>query len=213
MAKKKERLKQITTPPGKASYPYLTRPDTKFDPDGDYKVNLILAADEAEKLMAEIDEALEESYQKAIQDNPTKAKKIKKANPPYSEVTDDEGNETGEIQFVFKSKAKITPRNGGEPFEIRPALFDAKGQALPRSVNIGGGSLIKVCGELSPYHTDLVGAGVSLRLKAVQVLELVEFNGQSADRYGFDVEDGFEFTGGQNEPDEAELDDEAEADF
>lgn len=190
---KSQKAQHITTPIGIASYPYLTRPDTKFDSDGEYRVGLILPASDAKSLMKTINEAIKDSVEKAKKDNPQKAKKIQAAKAPYSEVTDEEGNETGEVQFNFKMKAKITPRNGGEPFEVRPALFDAKGKPLPKTVKIGGGSKVKVCAELSPYFTDLVGAGISLRLKAVQVIELVEYNGQSADKFGFGVEDGFDY--------------------
>ena len=37
----------FTTPKGIAQYPWLSKPDTKFSEEGDYKVNLILNAEEA----------------------------------------------------------------------------------------------------------------------------------------------------------------------
>jgi hypothetical protein len=210
--KAKEKVKQITTPTGTASFPFLTRPNTKFDPDGEYRVTLVLPIEDAKPLMQTIDEAMTEAFEKAKTNNPNKVKSIRMAKPPYSEVTDDEGNETGEIQLAFKMKAKITPRNGGEPFEVKPALFDAAGQSLPKSVSIGSGTKMKVCAELIPYFTDLVGAGITLRLKAVQIIELIEYNGQSADKFGFGVEDGFVYASDES-PDtgvEAGFDDEAD---
>ncbi len=210
--KTKEKVKQITTPAGTASYPFLTRPNTKFDADGEYRVTLILPANEAKPLMKSIDEAMKESFEKAKSDNPKKAKSIRMAKPPYTNVTDDNGNETGDIQFGFKMKAKITPRNGGEPFEVKPALFDAAGQSLPKTVSIGSGTKMKICAELIPYFTDLVGAGITLRLKAVQIIELIEYNGQTADKFGFGVEEGFVF-GSDETPDAGTaqgLDDEAD---
>jgi len=189
--KTKEKNKQVTTQTGVASYPFLTRPNTKFDSDGEYRVNLILPLKEAKDLMKTIDVAMKESLEAAKKENPKKASKIKLANTPYSMVTDDEGKETGNVQFNFKMKAKITPRNGGEPFEVRPAIFDATGQPISKTLSIGSGTKMKVCADLVPYFTDLVGAGISLRLKAVQIIELVEYQGQTADRFGFDSEEGY----------------------
>ena len=47
---------------------------------------------------------------------------------------------------------------------------------------------MKVAYQLFPYHTPMLGAGVSARLKAVQVLKLVEGQSQNI----FKEEDGFE---------------------
>ena len=95
------------------------------------------------------------------------------------------------MTFRFKLKAKVTPKQG-DPFEQRPAIFDAKGKPL-QEAKIGGGSKVKVAYELIPYYTAIAGAGVSLRLKAVQVIDLVEFSGgASADAFGFGEEEGYE---------------------
>ncbi len=210
MSTNKPTPKRITTPVGTASYPYLTRPDTKFNPDGEYRVGLILPASEAKSLIKTIDEAMTDSLKEAKAENPKKSKKMKQANPPYAELTDDEGNETGEVQINFKQKALIKPKNG-QPFEKRPALFDSKGVPLPSNITIGSGSKLKVSFEIHPYYTDLVGAGVSLRLMGVQVLELVEYTGQSADSFGFEKEDGFEYKAtDSNADDDDDFDDEAD---
>ena len=36
------KMVKYTTPKGVAQYPYLDKPDTKFNPQGDYKLNLVL---------------------------------------------------------------------------------------------------------------------------------------------------------------------------
>jgi hypothetical protein len=206
MAKKtKDNLRVIVTPTGVAVYPYLTKPDTQFDSDGEFKVGLVLPLSEAQSLMDSIDTAMSESLEKAKSENPTKAKKIKAANPPYTEVTDEDSNETGEIKFNFKMKAKITTKDG-TVINQRPGIFDAAGQPI-MNATIGGGSKMKVSAELVPYFTDLVGAGITLRLKAVQVIELVEYTGKTADRYGFKAEDGYRVneTGLEMDDDEADF--------
>jgi hypothetical protein len=74
-------------------------------------------------------------------------------------------------------------------------LFDAKGKPLSKDIKIGGGSKMKVSYEILPYYTAIAGAGISLRLKAVQVIDLVEYSsGGSGESYGFGKEDGYEAT-------------------
>jgi len=178
------------SPAGIAQYPRLTTPDTKFKADGEYKVTLVLPGSEAQPLIDLIDKTMGESLVKAKMENPTKAKTIKAAtDKPYKAVTDDEGNETGDVRFNFKMAAKVTSKKTGQTYEQRPSLFDAKLKALVNP-NVGGGSKIKVKFEMYQFWTALVGAGVSLRLLAVQVLDLVEYSRNDAS--GFGAEDGYE---------------------
>jgi hypothetical protein len=176
---------RYTTPAGIAQYPYLTKPDTKFNPDGEYKISVEIPGAAAQDIVTFLDEQFEASVAKAKKDNP--GKKIKEGDVPYS-VNDD----TGKVTVRFKLKAKVTPKQG-DPFEQHPALFDAKGKPIGADAKIGGGSKVKVAYELVPYYTAIAGAGISLRLKAVQVIDLVEFSGgASSEAYGFGEEEGYE---------------------
>ena len=168
----------FTTPKGIAQYPWLSKPDTKFDEEGQYKVNLILSQEDAKPLIQQINESFAQNLKEETKKN--KGKDIKTANPPYSDELDDDDKPTGNIVIKFKSKA-IYP----------PAIFDAQGNVMKDS-NIWGGSEIRVNGSIAPYYVPLIGAGVSLRLRAVQVIEYVEGGTGSADRFGFEeVEGGF----------------------
>jgi hypothetical protein len=102
--------------------------------------------------------------------------------------TNDEGEETGRMLFNFKQKAKGKTREG-EVFERRVALYLKGGVPLPKDKKIGGGSQMQVSYEPNPFFTGGLGAGVSLRLEAVMVHELVEWAQRDASGYGFDVED------------------------
>ncbi len=178
------KVPRYTTPKGTAKYPWLSQPDTKFNPDGEYKVSLVLPVEQADTIMQFLDEQMALAEAKAKKDNP--GKKVKVADAPYSV-----DEETGEFSVNFKLKAKVIPQKG-DSFEQKPAVFDAKGKPL-QGVNVGGGSQIKVSYEVYPFYTALIGAGISLRLKAVQVIDLVEFSGgANAANYGFEEEDGFE---------------------
>jgi hypothetical protein len=176
---------RYTTPAGIAQYPYLTKPDTKFNPDGEYKISVEIPGAAAQDIVTFLDEQFAASVAKAKKENP--GKKIKEGDVPYS-VDDD----SGKVTVRFKLKAKVTPKMG-DPFEQRPALFDAKGKPIGADTKIGGGSKVKVAYELVPYYTAIAGAGISLRLKAVQVIDLVEFSGgASSEAYGFGEEEGYE---------------------
>ena len=59
------------------------------------------------------------------------------------------------------------------------------------NVNVWGGSEIKVSAELIPYFTSMVGAGVSMRLRAAQIINLIE-GGSNSSGYGFKEEEGYE---------------------
>lgn len=94
----------------------------------------------------------------------------------------------GTEYFKFKMKHIIKCRNGKE-WERSVPVFDA-GQK-PISVEIGNGSKIKVAYELVPFYITNKNYGISLRLSAVQVLELQDGNAESAESFGFGEEEGY----------------------
>ena len=59
---------------------------------------------------------------------------------------------------------------------------------IPLSTLIWGGTKMRVAYELVPYYAPMIGAGITARLKAVQVIELVE----GKDSNLFKEEDGYE---------------------
>lgn len=181
----KKKNVQYTTPSGIAIWPRLNEPDTKFNKDGVYHVVLRLKAEKAEEMKDMMMEMLSDHIDKIKEQ---KKGKIKVADLPIKDVYDDNDNPTGEVEIKFKMNA--IGNNGGDRWEQRPALFDSKGR--PMSENIGSGSKIRVGSEIIPYYSAAIGAGISLRLKAVQVIELVEYSsGGGFDAWKFSEEDGF----------------------
>ena len=168
----------FTTPKGIAQYPWLSKPDTKFSEEGEYKVSLILSKEEAIPILKQINEVFAENV--AAESKKNGGKDIKKAPPPYMEQLDDSGNSTGKVILKFKSKAAY-----------KPAIFDAKGIPMIDS-NVWGGSEIKINGSIAPYYTTLIGAGVALRLRAVQVIQYVDASTGAASKFGFEEEIGYE---------------------
>jgi hypothetical protein len=176
---------KIVTPRGTAVYPWLNRPDTKFSPDGDFKVTLKVGAEEAAPLIEKLDEALAKYQEQQAKADP----KIGRYSTitPYEEEMDDQGNLTGNYLFKFKQKAVINTKDG-RTIDMKVALVDAS--RTPTTVNVGGGSEIKIAATVFPYAMNTTkSVGLSLRPSAVQILSLV--SGQSNVVSMFDDEDGF----------------------
>lgn len=159
---------------GKAIYPHLNKPDVRFQKEGVYKVTLELSPDNAKTLLKHIDDGM------ALANKDSKSNKT--ASPPYKK-----DEETGNIQFNFKCKASGVSKTG-QNWEQKPKVFDSKGTPIAKDILVWGGTTMKVAYEIIPYSNNMLGSGVSLRLKAVQVHELVSGGGASADSYGFKEE-------------------------
>mgnify|MGYP003132102823 FL=1 len=182
---RKKKLKKLTSPVGTAIYPHLSKPDTKFNEDGEYRVNLRLSMDDAKPLLKELHTILKDHVEE-VKSEKGKSK-IKTQDLPYNEV-ETEGSPTGEVDVKFKLKA-VAGSNDNK-WEQRPALFNDKGERMnPEETNVGSGSAIKIGFEVFPYYTGSLGAGLSLRMKAVQVLDLVEFGGNEFDNFDFAVKE------------------------
>ena len=166
----------VTTPAGVAKYCWLTKPDTAFNSEN-WKVTLVLSKDAAKPLISKI----EKERKAHVAEEKAKNKKVKEAEPPFKPDMDEEGNPTGDMLFTFSSKTSVKPRI---------PLFDAKRKPMRKGVEVWNGSVIKVNGILFPYVA-ANGAGISLKLNAVQILELVS-SGNGAGGYGFEEEDGYE---------------------
>jgi len=175
---------QLVTPEGKAVYPHLNEADTDFDEDGNFSTKLAIPSEHAGDLLGKLEEFAEESYKTQCKEQ--KKQKLKRYNHPWEEEYDKDGQATGNILFKFKMRAKT--RQG---VDLRPVLVDAKKN--PMTDRVGSGSKIKVAFEARGWFVPSLGAGVSLRLRGVQVIELVEYSaGTSATSLGFEEEDGFE---------------------
>ena len=158
---------------GKAIYPHLNKPDTRFQKEGVYKVTLELSPINAKNLLKHIDDGI------ALATKDSKSNKT--AQLPYK--TDEKGN----MQFNFKCKASGVSKTG-QNWEQKPKVFDSKGTPISKDILVWGGTTMKVAYEIIPYSNNMLGSGVSLRLKAVQVHDLVSGGGASADSYGFKEE-------------------------
>jgi hypothetical protein len=202
---------KVVSPKGIAKFPWLNRPDTKFNPDGTYSVGVVVSKADAADIIAKLEAAATASFEatkaditkrmaEAKGEQKGKLKKelaeLKQADIPVKPVYDEEtGDETDKVELKFSMKAQYKDRKTEQIKRLNPTLVDAKGNPIPATTAIWAGSVIKVGGAINPYYTAKAGAGASLKLDAVKVYELVTSGGGSAAKYGFDKEeDGYEGT-------------------
>jgi len=186
MAYNKTKNERVTSPKGIAQYPHLQTPDTKFDTDGKYTINLRLGGEVAENFVAMLEEKHSVYYDEFCE---REGSALKKADLPTRDV---ETSGDGEIDIKFGLKA--VGRKGDHSWEQRPLIFDSAmnpitGEKLD-AMRIGSGTTCRVGFEIVPYYTGMVGMGLSLRLKAVQIIDLVEYDAAGAG-FTFETESGF----------------------
>jgi hypothetical protein len=201
-----------------AYYPHLNKPDDRYNPDKpEYKISIIYENEEAASSMLElIKEAQAQAVEAAVAQAADEAKKkgkkfneerfrasLKLAQLPIKEELDEDGDPTGRIIVgPFKMRAKGSTRDGRE-WERQCPVFDGAGKPIDtEKVSIWGGSIVNVCFYIDTFYTAGLGAGVSLKLEAVQVLELRSGNtAKTAASFGFST-DGEGLT--QDDDDEAD---------
>jgi hypothetical protein len=114
---------------------------------------------------------------------------VKEQDTPWHAVVDEEGNETGDVEFNFKRTASGVSKKTGEKWAIKPDLFDKAGEKLAPDVQVFGGSVCRVSFSATTYDTAAAGIGIKLNLEAVKVIKLIESN-RSAESHGFGADDG-----------------------
>jgi hypothetical protein len=201
---------------GKALWAKVFTPDTKFDSDGIYSIDVVIPEEDAQEVCEYLEGLRDERLAEEVKANP-KAKSLS-ARPVYELDLDQDGNETGNYKFKVKLKATVRGRDN-QTYTQRPIVVDSKRSPMTEETLIGNGSIVKVAYE---PHTYVMASnkqvGVSLRLKGVQVLQLVEYGNKGAASM-FDEEDGYvaepESAADTSEIsfDDGQADGEAEGDF
>jgi hypothetical protein len=208
----------FTTPHMVFKFPKLSEPDygTKDypKPDGEYSTKCVGKADDPAvqafiaKLQPFHDAAVKQAQKEFDALKPAQRNKLGKitVNPLFTPVYDDDENETGEIEFKFAMKHSGEYKTGpkaGKRWSRTPDIFDAKGNKMQPVPQIWGGTVGRVAFELGMsregqpgYFIPATGAaGVSLRLQAVRIIDLVSGGQRDAKAYGFDEEEeGYEYS-------------------
>lgn len=154
----------FVTPKGTARFPKLSEPDTKGEyADNKYKTEIVLDDDDLAAFKKEMYAAAKELLPN-----------VKSPNLPIKTSKKD-----GVVSIIFKSKH-------------RPQVQDAQRTDIPKSVEVGPGSVIKVAGTFAPYEKGAL-KGITAYLDAVRVYELKQRR-DAAEAFG-DAEDGYSIKG------------------
>lgn len=167
------------TPIGTARYPRITEPDTKFDDNGVYSTKLLLSKEDYEQYASVLEPWVESEYKRFCTEA-GKPKLRRNDNTPLR-INDD-----GEYELHAKQVAVKQTSKGQLTFSV--AIFDSQGKKINNPPNIGSGSKLKLMVEPVSWFVPALGFGYTLRLKAAQVIDLVEFTGGGG--YSFDAHEG-----------------------
>jgi len=172
---------------GKSLWAKVFEPDTRFNEDGEYSTQVVMPEADAAQVCEQLEALIDEEYNKVVKEKPQVKATLSKRAITEPEM-DQDGNATGNVVFKSKLKAKIRAKNG-QTYKQKVNVVDAKRNPMTGGQLIGNGSVIKIAVEpVTYYMPSSKTVGVSLRLKAVQVIDLVEHGTANSI---FDEEEGF----------------------
>ncbi len=145
-----------------------TVPCDAFEDGAKYEIKFRMTKDQAKALYLEMCKAYEERKEKGWPE---------KVDNPFTK--DDDG------MYVYKATLKGAY---GKEATLKPVQVDSNGSKLPEDFMLTTGSTVNVAVIFVPYN--MREAGISLRLKAVQVIKYVPM--ESSTPFG-KVEGGFTF--------------------
>jgi hypothetical protein len=173
---------------GSALWAKVMEPDTKFVPEGQYTIKVVMPVTEAAELCEQLDSLANQKLAEVVKEQP-KLKAVLSTVPAYTVEYDDDGNDTGNITFNCKLKAVQVLRDGSKRVQ-KPFVCDSKVKPLSGDTLIGNGSKVIVKVQANPYMMPATkSVGVSLKMLGVQVIDLVEYGMPTTSL--FDEEDGY----------------------
>jgi hypothetical protein len=155
-----------------AVYPWVNKPDTKFNSDGVYKTGLAVEGKDAEKFRKEIDLASQEAFDSETASMTAGERKKWSLYVPYEVEEDEEGKPTGRTIFHYRQNAVLKLADG-ETKGIKIGIYDSADK--PTEAEIWGGSKLRVKYYARPIKVaSTKKAGVRLDFLKVQVIQLAE---------------------------------------
>lgn len=195
----------ITSPKGKALWCHAKTPDRQFNDKGTYSTSLV--CDPSDEAVQEYINKLEELRDIALAETKENlgAKGAQyKARPVYVEEFDKEGEPTGNI--IFKYKLNNVDDRTAQGISDSIFVVDAKRSELKDIPLVGNGSVIRCVAYANPYNSAKdKEVGISLIWTKMQIIDLVEYAGASAD--DFDDEDGYSTSSSTKRNDEFDEED------
>ena len=182
------------TPKGIAVFPKLRKPDVYQDKVIGYTLKLKLSEEEIQKYQEKFDKLIQE----AIQQPEFKGKNFQRPIIPITQEKD------GSYALKFKSKCEFKDKND----QIHPVhidIYDAKLNLIDNDEEIPNGSIVRVSYTPRVFWSSSLVYGIKLSINAVQLIEKAKSRsgGKTAQDFGFQMEDGYDYTKDTEEiPDE-----------
>ncbi len=152
-------------------YCWIQKADTKYKPQGEFKIDLKVPNDEAQGLVDAISNAHDANWEEN-KDNPklkAKGKKPQEADLPFYE-------EDGYTIFKFRMNASYIKDEEVIPLNLR--VVDSKGVRMQVVPNVSGGSEGKCRFSFYPFAAvGQIGVGIKLQLDSFMLTKLVEYSG------------------------------------
>lgn len=196
---------RFTTPPGVLVFPcYIDAPDQEF---GGFQGAIRLTGEPAAQFVETIDEVYDGWLKQLKAENKGKKVKANRAFLPYftnetkpwadiGKVAQSYIDELQDGEVIVKARLNEAIQMGdGSERKLAPKIFDASGVLMAGDLPlIGSGSKACFAGQINGWFNAGKGAGLSLWMEAVQLIELVEKGGvpKDAEGFGFEATDGFE---------------------
>ena len=191
---KESMTKKLTVEGTICGFSNIFAPSTMYSKDGEYQAVIKTSESIAKPILGDCEALLEAQYDKYRKNS----KKIEvTAIKPLVFVEKDENGriikETPDKDgaYVLKAKNKAYIKDGAIGLKI--PVFDAKLNPITAPIKFGNGTKVRLGITLEGYSTNL-GTGVSVKLRMVQLLNVVDPSGYKAEDF-FTVEDGYEFDG------------------
>lgn len=186
MSNKRAPLEIFQTNLVELNYPWINEPDTRYNPTGVFQTKMIQSFESAQDLIAQMEKIREAEFAKL---DPQKAASYSKKDvyevvftQPPVDATDEEKDAfvpepTDNVEFKAKLNAVVQPKEG-DPFTQSVIIIDA--DEAPVTLPVWSGTKAYVRGQVVPWtNAAQKQVGVTLRMKAVKVMELVTGEGST----------------------------------
>lgn len=187
MAKKEKRERHLSAV-GTGAYLALLQPNKEYN---NFVAVVAFDPKQDKEFLTKLQALNKAAFEQIQRDEPKLAKKLK-LRTIIKRETNDQGEPTGRVVVTFRQKATVESQRTGQTYNFHVAVFDAKGNPVPPGLKIGAGTRLKVSFEVRPtLFKQTHDAGANLTLVAAQIIDLVEWQGGTAESFGFDAVDGY----------------------
>ncbi|AIA83128.1 Gp2.5-like ssDNA binding protein and ssDNA annealing protein [Podophage Lau218] len=190
MKNNNKKIEAFLTPTGTAMWASIIEPNKKFNADGVYMIDIQFDLETIDVVKKMLEKQRDDFLEVCLEDGTIKGAKANKVvvADVLRETEDKDGNLTGGVYIKAKQYTKTWD---GKPQKV--TIVDASGRVLQNFKKlVGNGSQVRAKLYPKPYYMASTNTvGISLRINAVQIIDLIEFssNGQGSDFEA--VEGGF----------------------